>query len=286
VSAMPIPFDNDRSSFRKPSIGSVFSPSRMSPSAGWTWGALPTAIRQLPTLSPGAKIMYSAIAEWEATQVRVFPSVARLASDIGVSPKQARRYILELETAGLLRVTRRSVPGNAGLNDSNLYEFLYHEVFEVKKNLSIPTKLSVLPKAGVLPELSKRYSQKRESRKTIEKDHIPEVSETEKTAARIYQNHPPVRRDIGIKEITKKLSMILKHKRLRGSEANAYLQQLGNHHEKFCQSEQWHKDSGYFAKGLANWLAPTMERYDQEPPEAVIAAKQMEVRGLKAGEIE
>jgi hypothetical protein len=33
-----------------------------------------------------------------------------------------------------------------------------------------------------------------------------------------------------------------------------------------CASEDWRKDG--FAKGLENWLAPTKERYDVEPPES------------------
>jgi len=82
--------------------------------------------------------------------------------------------------------------------------------------------------------------------------------------------------------------VILKHKKLIGAEATEYLNTLAVRHERFCGSEQWTKADGEYAKGLANWLAPTMERYDQEapggPPKS--SSADSEPPGLRAGEIE
>jgi DNA-binding transcriptional ArsR family regulator len=75
-------------------------------------------------VSPGAKLAYAQLARHAGSGGRCFPRQAILAEALGVSERQVRRYIRQLERAGLLRTMRR------GLNAPNAYEFLWHEIFE------------------------------------------------------------------------------------------------------------------------------------------------------------
>lgn len=105
------------------------------------WGILPQVVQRLPSkksrnssqkpLSHGAKVMYSVLARWAITARAVYPSMARLGADAGLSSKQARRIIQELEDYPLIRVTRRVAMNNRHrFNDSNLYELLHHPIFD------------------------------------------------------------------------------------------------------------------------------------------------------------
>lgn len=85
-------------------------------------------------------------------------------------------------------------------------------------------------------------------------------------AIAIHARHPSPRRDIGASEVRTKLRKILSFKKLRGDEGASYLDDLMERHGKFCLCEQWTNDGGEFAKGLSNWLAPRLGRYEQEPP--------------------
>jgi uncharacterized protein YdaU (DUF1376 family) len=98
-------------------------------------------------------------------------------------------------------------------------------------------------------------------------------------AARLLKQHPPLRRNIGLKGTCGLLTKILKYKRLSGTAAVEHLRSIGDRHQAQCSTDQWRKDGGQFAKELANWLAPSMERYDQEPP-AVIAEDRTERPGF------
>ena len=91
------------------------------------------------------------------------------------------------------------------------------------------------------------------------------------TAKRLHANHPAARRDIGVGQIEKHLRAILRHKPHRNEKAIAYLGELADRHQRWCQSSDWTKDDGQFAKGLDNWLAPTKDRYEQEPTTNVCA---------------
>ncbi len=87
-------------------------------------------------------------------------------------------------------------------------------------------------------------------------------------ADRIYENHPPARR-CGIAEIQKRLRAIVKG--VPAADRIKVLQYIYTQHERWCQSEEWTKDDGMYAKGLDNWLAPTMRRWENDPPAPVQA---------------
>jgi hypothetical protein len=81
-------------------------------------------------VSAGAKLCYAALTRYAGQDGRCFPRQKLLAAELGVSERQVRRYLRELEQAGLLRTTRR------GLNDPNSYTFLWHSIFEDAKPLN------------------------------------------------------------------------------------------------------------------------------------------------------
>jgi hypothetical protein len=92
-------------------------------------------------------------------------------------------------------------------------------------------------------------------------------------AASIHARHPNThgRRDCGIAMVEKQLTAILKHKRVPAGELEQYLRRVDANHASMCESEQWQKDGGEYAKALTNWLAPTKERYDIGAPEETTA---------------
>lgn len=100
--------------------------------------------------------------------------------------------------------------------------------------------------------------------KTVSKpkpDYAPEV---EWLAVRLLARHPKIR-TCTPKEAKDKIKTILnKHPK---AEWQAVVERIDTNHEALCRSEQWRKQDGEFAKGLANWLAPTLGRFDSEPPQ-------------------
>ena len=95
-----------------------------------TGGVLPYEVRTSRRLSMGAKVMYSALAEREATQSQVFPSVRRLAEDCAISEAQARRYVHELSRNGFLDIESRWNQESPTEQTSNLYTFRYASEFD------------------------------------------------------------------------------------------------------------------------------------------------------------
>ena len=69
------------------------------------------------TLSAGAKLLYGRLLRYAGKNGKCYPSIATLASDLGVTERQIRFYLIELEQHFL--ICRRSVPGRV-----NQVEFL------------------------------------------------------------------------------------------------------------------------------------------------------------------
>ena len=84
-------------------------------------------------------------------------------------------------------------------------------------------------------------------------------------ATEIHDRHPIPRRDIGIKGISDRLRKIC-NKAECGK--LGLLAEINDSHEAHCACPQWKKDGGEYAKGLDNWLAPTMRRWEGDVPEA------------------
>lgn len=112
----------------------------------------------------------------------------------------------------------------------------------------------------------------------------------EECAEKIHSQHPPQRRDLGKGAVRNRLKQILLHKRLitRGGKARGkplpYLVALATRHREFAESFDWTKDGGQYAKSLNNWLATTMERYDQPPPPKDAPAPTVQPRASPASQ--
>lgn len=88
--------------------------------------SIPEEILGLRCLSEGAKLCYARLTRYQGTGGEARPSYERLGRDLGVSARQARRYIGELENLRFISHTNRK---NGLRRGNNVYEFLWHHVF-------------------------------------------------------------------------------------------------------------------------------------------------------------
>src|SRR4051794_4033519 len=70
-------------------------------------------------ISAGAKLCYVRLLGFAGKDARCYPSLETLGASLGVSDRQARDYVKELERNGLITVDRR------GLRKTNVYLFLW-----------------------------------------------------------------------------------------------------------------------------------------------------------------
>ena len=77
---------------------------------------VPNFILEDSSLSLGAKVTYSLFLHFAWNKDSVFPGQDRLAQHMGMSTSRANEYIKELESAGLIEITRR------GQGKTNLYK--------------------------------------------------------------------------------------------------------------------------------------------------------------------
>ena len=155
-----------------PPAGQVFSLREFCRAGHVTWGALPTAVRRMSNLSAAAKVLYSALAEWEATTTRaeVFPSIRRLGGPYWVinGPNPAahpRAAISRLTECRISQEREQTRP-----QESSFYRFLYHDIFNraasrVLASMRVPAEMQVLARmrVGHLQECKEAYLQIKES---------------------------------------------------------------------------------------------------------------------------
>lgn len=267
-----VPISTDapsRSSAEHPEPAPTFSPREMCSSAGWHFGTLPAAIRQSKELSDTSKLLWSALAEMEATMDEVRPGHARLAAEIGKSVSTVIRAIDELRREHLIEVLEQPRRGVRPQDSTNIYRFLLSKKYfpealaapctSSKSGTSVRNETSSKRSVELVAGMTDKI---RPMSKTITHGSGESVSEI---AGRLHQQHPRARRDIGAALVEAKLKTIVRHKRLRTADQIGYLLAVERHHQRLCQSTDWIKDGGIFAKALSNWLAPTQGRY--EPPD-------------------
>jgi hypothetical protein len=80
-------------------------------------------------------------------------------------------------------------------------------------------------------------------------------------ASEIQDRHPPHRR-CSVSMVKSKLRVIAKH--APPADRVDKLRAINQNH--IAWAAHWAKDGGTYAKALENWLAPTMGRFDEEPP--------------------
>jgi len=76
---------------------------------------IPNFIIRHSELSVGAKISYAALLSYAWHNDCVFPGLETLAEDIGSSVRSVKNYVKELQSFGLVEITRR------GLGKTNIY---------------------------------------------------------------------------------------------------------------------------------------------------------------------
>ncbi len=96
----------------------------------------------------------------------------------------------------------------------------------------------------------------------------PVASTVAEVAGRMKARHPALR-SCGITEISRLLARIAN--RAKPKARVELLERIDRNHAGWCASEGWTRDRGEYAKGLANWLSPTHERYFEAPPVASAA---------------
>ena len=111
--------------------GQIFNPYRL------FYGVfIPEGLLRFPGVSPGAKLCYGRLARYAGERGVCWPLQCDLARELGVSVRNVRRYLQELQSEFFIRARQR------GLNRSNEYEFLWHKTFEgsERTNASAPEK--------------------------------------------------------------------------------------------------------------------------------------------------
>ena len=107
-------------------VGHPFNPYRM-----FTGLFIPEGLARCPWISAGAKLAWGRLARYAGQNGWCYPTKKTVGEEIGVGPRQAQKYIAELERCRLVRrVSRFTGRGQT----SNAYEFLWHEIFEEGEN--------------------------------------------------------------------------------------------------------------------------------------------------------
>lgn len=94
----------------------------------------------------------------------------------------------------------------------------------------------------------------------------PLDSSVNEISRRMYNRHPALRR-CSISVIQKQLRGIVR-KISSVPLKIAQLEQVDVVHAQWCESWEWMKEDGQYAKNLERWLAPTKERWELPPPDS------------------
>jgi hypothetical protein len=126
-----------------------------------------------PEISPGAKLCFARLAQYAGADGDCRPGMTTLGRELGVSIAQARRYVGELEKAGLI------VRKIGGGRFANRYAFLRHPWMESgprsdvsghpdQERAGTPLRCERAP----LPDVSEEENYRRESKKSDDKKAV------------------------------------------------------------------------------------------------------------------
>jgi len=105
-------------------IGKPFNPYRL-----FVGSFIPNCLMRTTSISPGAKLCWARLAQYAGKNGIAWPSQDTLAKELGVSTRQCRRYLAELEQEKFIK--RQSPEGTDRLKHcSNRYVFLWHPCFQ------------------------------------------------------------------------------------------------------------------------------------------------------------
>jgi len=90
---------------------------------------IPNVILNNPKLSLGAKVCYGVLCRYSGKDGRCFPPQSKVSEELGITERQIRNLITELETEGFIQV--KSPEGTERLRHmNNEYFFIWHESFD------------------------------------------------------------------------------------------------------------------------------------------------------------
>lgn len=92
----------------------------------------PNWVARIRGLSQGAKQCYGRLVQYAGQNGYCWPSQDALADELGVTARQTRDYLRELEKWELIRTEQR------GLQRSNVYVFLWHKTAELSTRIPEP----------------------------------------------------------------------------------------------------------------------------------------------------
>lgn len=106
-----------------PAPGDIYNPWRM-----FNGCFIPNAVLRCIGLSARAKLIFGRLCQYAGENGEAFPSYRSLAREVGVERRCAIKAVRELEEFGLIKTVSRW--RNDGGPASNVYVFLWHEIFQ------------------------------------------------------------------------------------------------------------------------------------------------------------
>ncbi len=129
-------------------VGERFNPFRM-----FTGAFVPESLCRYRGVSSGAKLVYARLYRFAGERGECFPSVPKVAEEIGVGETQARVYLDELIESKLIE--KEGSPGHV-----NTYFFVWHECYdgvdgEARKSPPIPPRKTEAVENGETPSVNR-----------------------------------------------------------------------------------------------------------------------------------
>lgn len=212
----------------------------------------------------GESIYFDGHSEVKMKAGSLITSAEKLALFCNVTVRQVRGSLDYLETAGMvtrLRASRYSIVTVCNWDTyqtNNLAEGSLDDTLDGNQTTgSGATKgnRNVIERATDKEVRSKNNPPRKEISPETE-------AQIEVIGSQILQRHPAIRR-CSPKEVRDLLRKICFH--LPTAQRIEKLRTIDQNHAAHCATDQWTKQGGEFAKGLRNWLAPTMGKFDVCP---------------------
>ena len=105
-----------------PATGELYNPWRL-----FVGFIIPNAISRCTELSSTGKLVFGKLCQYAGENGKAYPSYKTLGCEVGVKERQAMRAVQELVKFGLIRLVKQNRPD--GGSTSNVYEFLWHDIF-------------------------------------------------------------------------------------------------------------------------------------------------------------
>lgn len=106
----------------RPKIGEPFNPWKR-----FRFLPVPEAMARYKGLPPGAKLVFGRLLRYAGRDSLCWPSVPKLAEEVGLGVRQTQKYLTALESQGFIRRERQF---RDGAQTSNHFTFLWHRIFD------------------------------------------------------------------------------------------------------------------------------------------------------------